>query len=226
MEKEEEIESYKVSIAEPEDGSGKILLVSFLDGEGFLRQRRKLDRPNLAFLNIEPKDWEDDLTPWKSGKIYSKGKECGGKGDLFLSFILDKAIPYARTALSLPSSCSILVSGYSLAGLFALYISMKTDLFEKVAAVSPSFFYPGFTEYLKNNRCHAKEVYLSIGDKESLTRHPLLCQGEDKVLEVQKILNSQGVKATFEETRGNHFQDSIPRLNQGIVFLLKKKKKE
>ena len=43
------------------------------------------------------------------------------------------------------------IAGYSLAGLFALWAAWNSGYFRRVASVSGSLWYPGFTDYIRNN---------------------------------------------------------------------------
>jgi predicted alpha/beta superfamily hydrolase len=51
-----------------------------------------------------------------------------------------------------------IIGGYSLAGLFALWASTRTDLFFGVAAASPSVWFPGFIDYMADHSVHAGTV--------------------------------------------------------------------
>lgn len=68
---------------------------------------------------------------------------------------------------------TFIIGGYSLAGLFALWAAYQTDTFKAVAAASPSIWFPGFVDFMKDREIHTKRVYLSLGDKEEKTRIPL-----------------------------------------------------
>ncbi len=69
------------------------------------------------------------------------------------------------------------LGGYSLAGFFALWSSYQTELFDGIAAVSPSVWYPQWMEYAKDNKPLATSVYLSLGDKEEKTKNPTMAEG-------------------------------------------------
>ena len=55
-------------------------------------------------------------------------------------------------------------------------------LFDGAACCSGSLWYPGFTEYVKNNEfCKSpKRMYKSLGDKESSVKNQVFASVEDK----------------------------------------------
>ena len=83
------------------------------------------------------------------------------------------------------------IGGYSLAGLFALWAAYQTDVFKGVAAASPSMWFPGFADYMRENIIHAKFVYLSLGDKEEKTRNPVMAAVGDRIREAYGLLREQ-----------------------------------
>ena len=66
--------------------------------------------------------------------------------------------------------------GYSLAGLFSLWAAYQTDVFSGIAAASPSVWFPGFIEYMKEHEIKSETVYLSLGDREEKTRNSVMSQ--------------------------------------------------
>ena len=81
-------------------------------------------------------DWYDSLSPWPSDV---GSKHFGGQAEATLNALI--------SSLSPSPSRRYYLGGYSLAGLFSLWASCQTSVFSGIAAVSPSVWYPGFTEY-------------------------------------------------------------------------------
>ena len=52
--------------------------------------------------------------------------------------------------------------------------NLRPDMFESVAAVSPSVWFSGFLEYAKNNEINADYINLSLGNKEEKTKNKTL----------------------------------------------------
>ena len=103
--------------------------------------------------------------------------------------------------------------------MYALY---KTDVFTRVASMSGSLWFPGIKEFCKENtmKILPEKLYLSIGDKESKTRHPILQTMQENTEDLLKYFKSMGIETTYEVNPGNHFQDVYLRCAKGILELL------
>ena len=122
--------------------------------------------------------------------------------------------------LCVDSSKSYYLGGYSLAGLFALWAAYRTDRFKGVAAASPSVWFPGFSEYMKEHEIRTNSVYLSLGDKEAKTRNPVLAAVADRIQEAYDRLRSHDVRGTLEWNPGNHFRDPDIRTAKAFVWVM------
>ena len=65
-----------------------------------------------------------------------------------------------------------------------------------------------------------EKLYLSIVDKESKTRHPILKTMQENTEELLGYFRSLGIPCKYELNRGNHFQDVNLRCAKGILELL------
>ena len=121
------------------------------------------------------------------------------------------------------------IAGYSLAGLFALWAAWNSGYFRRVASVSGSLWYPGFTDYIRDNApksgCGEKtgleKAYFSLGDRESRTRHPLMSRVDACTAEVVERVRSYGIETTFEWNPGNHFDHPDLRMARALAWLLR-----
>ena len=111
------------------------------------------------------------------------------------------------------------MGGYSLAGLFALYVAYKTNVFESIAAVSPSVWFPGFVEYAKENEINADYIYLSLGDKEEKAKNKTLASVGDCIRELADHYGNV-TDVTLEWNAGNHFTEPEVRMAKGFAYLL------
>ncbi len=158
------------------------------------------------------KSWNKDLSPWKAPAVF--GNEDFGEGAKdTLTQILSTCIDDSKTYY---------IGGYSLAGLFALWSSYQTDVFKGVAAASPSVWFRGFADYIKENEIKSSYVYLSLGDKEAKTRNAVMSTVDKRIQEVYEYLKEKGVKCIFEWNKGNHFMDAEIRTAKAFSWLLKK----
>lgn len=152
-------------------------------------------------------DWNRDLSPWYSEKVFKQGEDFAGKADDFLDVLLKQDLPE-----------KMIIAGYSLAGLFALYSCTKTDRFIGCVSASSSLWYPGFVDYLKAHPLHCQAVYFSLGDKEKNSRNPILNTVEEKTKEVYDMVKEQS-KAVFVLNQGNHFTNTTERVENGIAWI-------
>ena len=150
-------------------GAPLVLLNSYMRSRGDVFQKcSELGCPDFSLAEVSGLNWDDDMSPWAFPPY-------GGRADDYLRELTEAVIPTAIAALGTEPQ-RMLLAGYSLAGLFALYAATKCDLFEAVASCSGSLWYPDFRAYI--TACDAaglpKAVWLSLGDREARTRHPLL----------------------------------------------------
>ena len=160
------------------------------------------------------KDWNQELTPWPAPPVFGKSPFGSGATDT-LEFIISRLLPIVQEGTP-----HVILGGYSLAGLFALWASYQTDKFEGVVAASPSVWFPQWIEYAKENKPLAKAVYLSLGDKEEKTKNPVMAQVGNTIRKQHELLTSQTDKTTLEWNPGNHFVDSEKRTARGFAWVM------
>ena len=96
----------------------------------------------FLFAAIPVENWNDELSPWEAPAVWGK-ESFGGNAADTLHFLTEQIIPSLKQQYPLPKNVKIILGGYSLAGLFALWASTQTNLFYGVAAASPSVWFPG-----------------------------------------------------------------------------------
>ncbi len=171
----------------------------------------------VSIVAIDGADWNRDLSPWPAPKAFKSGGDFGGGADAFAEKIA-RLIP-ACEAVTGPQELRAF-AGYSLGGLFALWLIYKTELFSRAASVSGSLWFDGFTDYMAANTPHAERVYLSLGDKEKHARSPRMGCVEDRTREAADILRDAGVEVSFELNPGGHFAQPGERLAKGAKALM------
>ena len=100
--------------------------------------------PLWAAFAVE--DWNDALSPWPAPPVFG-GHGFGGHAEETLAYIQNTLIPECFTAHHLAEQTKIMLCGYSLAGLFALWAGSQSERFSAVAGVSPSVWFPGYGDY-------------------------------------------------------------------------------
>ncbi len=198
------------------DKSASKVLVQPVDGhdleviENEIAMIKEKTGEDFLLVAFQVDSWNSDLSPWKAPAVFGNEDFGEGAGNT-LAEILD----YCKD-----ESKSYYIGGYSLAGLFALWAVYQTDLFKGVAAVSPSMWFPGFDDYMKEQEIRCKNVYLSLGNKEEKARNPVMATVGDRIREAQAFLNEKKVNCTLEWNEGNHFRDPDLRSAKGFSWIL------
>ena len=162
---------------------------------------------HFLFAAIPVKSWNDALSPWEAPAVWDK-ESFGGKAGDTLRFLTEQVIPTLEQQFPLPENVKIILGGYSLAGLFALWASTQTDLFYGVAAASPSVWFPGWMEFEQRHPIQAQRIYLSLGDREERTRNATLAVVGDNIRTLHSQLIARGADCTLEWNSGGHFKDA------------------
>ena len=110
--------------------------------------------------------------------------------------------------------------------MFALWAAYQTDAFIGVAAASPSIWFPGFTEYMRDNKIKTDMVYLSLGNREEKTKNPVMATVGDGIRKAKEILTGQEIDCLLEWNEGNHFKESDLRTAKAFAWLLGKGKQK
>ncbi len=191
------------------------------EGKNVFEKCNELKCNEFILLSISNLDWNNDMTPWFAPKLNNNNVDCLGKADDYIKLLLDKIIPKIKNELNLTIKY-FAIAGYSLGGLFAVYSAYKTNLFQRIASASGSFWYPNFVEFVKKNKISTNidRIYFSLGNRESKVRNQVLASVEENTKELEKIYMSQGIKTIYEENEGNHFKDATLRMAKGIKWIL------
>ena len=165
----------------------------------------------FRLLTFRVQSWNHDLSPWQAPAVWGEEGFGDGAADT-LREILKVCTDRSKTYY---------IGGYSLAGLFALWAVYQTDAFAGAAAASPSVWFPGFTDWMKERRPECGTVYLSLGDREERTRNPVMATVGDHIRAAYALLQEQGVDCTLEWNSGNHFRDNDIRTAKAFAWLIR-----
>ena len=80
----------------------------------------------FLFAAIPVTNWSDELSLWEAPAVWEK-QGFGGKAGETLCLLTEQIIPSLKQQFPLPENVKIILGGYSLAGLFALWASTQTD---------------------------------------------------------------------------------------------------
>jgi len=172
-------------------------------------------------VTISKIGWDAYLSPWVSEPVVAKNDNFKGLASEYLGWLLSKVVPYAEKTLAVKNPKSY-IAGYSMAGLFALWSLYQTDFFAGAVAASGSLWFPRFREYALENTFPQtpEKIYLSLGDRESAGKNPVLQRTETIFRELAAHYAEQNISVTFELNKGNHFKDINQRVAKGYKWLL------
>lgn len=183
--------------------------IQWLYGAGF----------RLAAFKVDA--WNADLSPWEAPPAFGN-EPFGGKAEETLAYIENELLP----ALPGESGAPVILGGYSLSGLFALWAGTRSERFHGIAAASPSVWFPGWIEYaekhwrsdsLKNG---PQRIYLSLGDKEERTRNQQMARVGDCIRRQHEILTAAGIVNTLVFEQGNHFKEPDLRTARAFAWVM------
>ena len=178
--------------------------------ENEVREIEKRTSKEFRFIATKVENWNDDLSPWKAPAVFKTEDFCGGASKTLENII----------ALCADKNRKYYIGGYSLAGLFALWVACQTDIFSGVAAASPSVWFPGFIDYMKTYKMKSQNVYLSLGHREEQTRNPVIAQIGNCIKEEYRCLLENGINCILEWNKGNHFKEADIRTAKAFAWIL------
>lgn len=166
-------------------------------------------RSRVARLPVA--NWNDALTPWSAPALRPGEKDFGGRADETLA-----ALALALGAADEP--CAI--CGYSLGGLFSLYVFAREPRLAACACLSGSVWYEGWVDWLRENApdCAGRYAYLSVGKKEKRAGLPFRHVEED-LAACADALRAHGCQVEVSLGPGNHMQHVTERLAAGLAAL-------
>ena len=185
--------------------------------EAEVAQLEALAPKPFLLATIELEDWTIDLMPWWDGNI-SRDPEAGKHGQETLDFILNDLLPELESRYG---ALPVLLGGYSLGGLFALWASCQTVRFRGVAAASPSVWIHGWLPFAKKNVPMADAIYLSLGDREEHVKNQAIARVGDNLRAYYELLQAQSRRCTLVWEEGNHFNDNAGRLARAFAWCVK-----
>ena len=171
---------------------------------------RESTNDEFRLIALEVDDWNADLSPWRSPAVFGNADFGDGAENTLCEV----------KKICADGSKTYYIGGYSLAGLFALWAAHETDIFKGVAAASPSIWFPGFSEYMKEHKIQSGSVYLSLGDREEKTRNPIMATVGDRIREAYGYLKECGIDCVLEWNAGNHFKDADIRTAKAFAWIM------
>ena len=173
----------------------------------------------FIFAGFEVTDWNKELSPWNAPPVFGKEPFGSGAGET-LAYLEIEVIPNIIKRCSLKDDIPIIIGGYSLAGLFALWSAYTSDRFAAVAGVSPSVWFLGWLDFITKHSPSAKSIYLSLGKKEEKTRNQTMAAVGDNIRRHYEMLRAMNFNVTLEWNEGNHFTEPEIRIAKGLAWCI------
>lgn len=201
----------KYLLIQPVDGHD----IEVLDNEVAEIQKNIEKQFSLIAFKIE--DWNNELSPWKAPPAFGNKSFGSGAKDT-LEFIESKLIPTVKEKYNLGVEIKFILGGYSLAGLFSLWSTYKSNTFFGIAAASPSVWFNGWEEFMDNNMPLSNTIYLSLGDTEEKTKNKVMSKVGDNIRKQEEVLKNNNINTILEWNKGGHFSNSDIRVAKAFVW--------
>ena len=172
---------------------------------------------SFTLFAFETDSWFDDLSPWR---FETADQKFGDKGKETLDWLVNVAVPNAEDEF--PRCSEFAITGYSLAGLFSLWVFYETGIFKGVGCCSGSLWFGGWDKYADGSKTPDNGVvYLSLGGKEPGSGNMLTASIGTQYLKQKKRLEKDPrLRAhTYEKNSGGHFSDPVGRVMKSIKWL-------
>ena len=212
----------KMHIQEYGDPKASIVLIQMVDDHDLELMEKEVAAIEAAtsfpfrLITIKVNHWNDDLSPWGCQPVFGN-VPFAGKAEKTMQEVL---------LLTENKDKTYLIGGYSLSGLFALWIEGRTDRFVGVAAASPSIWFPDFIPYMRENPLRAEHIYLSLGDREERSKNPLMSKVALRIREAEVLLQEEGKNCILEWNEGNHFKNPDLRTARAFAWTIEETQKK
>ena len=210
------------------DDCPKVLLVQPVDSHDLEELEAEVDylraHSPLPFRLVAMRvgKWNEELTPWPAPPVFGK-TPFGDGAQATLDKIMTVAEEQSRflcgTAQAGGNLSRVILGGYSLAGLFALWAGTRQP-FGAIVSASPSVWYKDWLGYAESHPAMSQHVYLSLGDREHHSKTAIMATVNDCMKRQHNLLLSQGVDTELHMNPGNHFQDNGMRTAMGFTWCI------
>ena len=209
----------------------------------------------VSLVNVRVDLWEENFSPWCAPRVFAKGPNFGDGAQKTFDTLINHVIPRAESELAESPAYRVLVGyslaglfslwagvsqsgkpqqvargcqpddALSQPGPSSQPYAASTPTFQRIGAVSGSFWFPGLLDYvdqqLRGGVVGLTHAYLSLGDREARTPNPQIMHVQENAELLASKLESAGITSMFELNRGNHFQNVEGRMQKALDWLVK-----
>lgn len=178
-------------------------------------------RYRTSIVVITGMDWQNVFSPWPAKGVPAGCPDFKGQSPQFLKQLIGNVVPRVENALGVDAGTERSLIGVSMSGLFAVWQWMLCSAFVNIASLSGSFWYEGFTDWLRSRDIPHKpgKAYFLLGDKEAGSKVKEFSTVADRTREVIADLRNAGIRTMFESVPGDHYSNPIPRLEHAFTAL-------
>ncbi len=214
-----------INVIESEDPRAPLVIIHLFMGEGEKLQKELSKKPHGKFslCCIGGLDWGHDLSPWDQKALIKDSSACSAGAPDYLDELCSGIIPEVKKRCELEPAF-LVICGYSLGGLFALWSLYQTDLFKRAGSFSGSLWFPQFLPFINSHTLKTvpDRIYLSLGDREKLNSNALISTVEQNTLDTLHLFKAAGINSAFEFNQGGHELNCDWRCARGILALTAK----
>lgn len=179
------------------------------------------EKYGMTIVEITGMDWQNVFSPWPAKGVPAGSEDFKGESPEFLALLEKTVIPQIDKALGIAEMAERTLVGVSMSGLFTLWQSSQSTLFNNIVSLSGSFWYDGFMEWFKRQDFADKTGYafFLLGVQEPKSKVKAFgCVGENTEA-IVTALKAAGVKVDFAWVPGNHYQHPLERLDLAFQSL-------
>lgn len=173
---------------------------------------------SFVLVGVPIIDWCKELMPWNDQAV-DRRPESGKYAPQVLALLENEILPQLYQQYG---ALPVVLGGYSLGGLFALWASTRSSCFDYIAAASPSVWISNWMTYVESHPVQAKKVYMSLGDREEHCKNRYMKQVGDNIRSYHEQLIRQlgGDNTVLLWNKGGHFQDFAFRIADSYSWII------
>lgn len=175
---------------------------------------------SVVTVEVPVDEWSNILAPWNTPEGWPQYVACTGGANEYAKTFLNEIMPAAEQNLDVSDRY---IAGYSLAGLFALYLFTKTDKFKSAACPSGSFWFPNFGTWFDKQELKRipTAVFFSCSRDEYYSDNEYLAPVRDNLKLIEQKLKKAGTKTAFVLDAGDHYEDVLQRTVYALCWVLR-----
>ncbi len=231
------LKDHNLSLISNIDGQEDPLVFIVQDGDMFKKEENNIKAKlghrfdNIIVLALDPINRFAEYSPWPEDE-FREELPFTGKGDQYLSFLMEDLIGFLEDKFSLEIKASnVFLAGASLGGLISIYGAFEYPELGGFISVSSSLWYDNFIDYIEKSQKYNPEqlAYIDVGDAEGkgAVNHYMdvvtISQHLYSVL-MEKGFKEENILFIVQENMQHRITYFIDRIYDGISYIYSKKR--